>query len=155
MIILNNNMFLLMVKTFKKTNKISKRLLPIINQGVVNINGCYLFKYFYERNRHIKLSDFVDKTGYECFINSFHVDYYSSKNILMESLLFIEQFIIEWNKLNGSINIQIILSETKSGYVFRFHRIRENEIWVDSQRLDLFRESCLVISPVTDMQFLS
>lgn len=145
MYLLNNRMFLLLEKKKDKSFRLNNKLLKILNGGFSNIDGCWFFAKMYEKQIHIKRNDFDDRTGYECFINSFHVDDLVKRNCLGQTILFAHRLLKMWSKLDNNLKIIIIIGETNYGFNFRFHIYRSNEKWIDETKMQNIKEGILII----------
>lgn len=120
------------------------RLYELLSSGFILMDDCYVLKKFYEGNKHIKASDFVDRTGYESFINSFHIDDYIEDDFLNQSIFCAKLLFEEWKKLSTNVSLEVIIIETDFGFNIKFHSIRDNEIWINEDDLDKFSESIMI-----------
>jgi hypothetical protein len=151
MIYLNNEMFLLLMANAKKKPKLNAKLQKIVINGFIEYDGSFLLKYLYQP--HIQLSDFPDRTGYEAFINSIHIDDYviSKQNHFKQSLLFINRIYDKWQEITKSdMKLIFSISKTDFGYNIKFYTKRDNEIYIDNCNLDAFSEPIMmgIISPL-------
>ncbi len=142
----NAKMFDIFVQKIKSDNRFSGSLSAILANGFSTQHGCYLLSAFYQNNLHISLDSFVDKTGYECFINSFHIDDFVDEDFFEQSVLFIDALLNKWRILNNDLVLNIILSKTDFGFNIRFHVHREGEEWINMNDLVFFEDALLVIS---------
>jgi len=117
-------------------------LKKIIKSGFINKNDCFILKSLSQK--HIKINDFIDKTGYECFINSIHIDDYVDSNFLCHSLLYIKELINSWENFNKEEKIEIILIETDYGFCIKWHVIRQNEDWLNVEDLETINEGIFI-----------
>ncbi|SEI52191.1 hypothetical protein SAMN05216327_102202 [Dyadobacter sp. SG02] len=138
-------MFYLVNQMLTISNSIDDRLVELISGGFVVVDDCYILKSLYENNRHIKLREFEDKTGFECFVNSFHVDDYIEDDFLIQSLLFTGLLFQEWKGLSTNAILEVIVSETDFGMNVKFHAMRNGEVWANDSDLDEFEEALLVV----------
>ncbi|MGQ1947753.1 hypothetical protein ACT3CD_11710 [Geofilum sp. OHC36d9] len=116
----------------------------MLNRGFVEKDGCYLLKHFSELQNHMELSDFEDRTGYECFINSFHVDDYVRTNVFKQAILFLNKLLIIWDKQNNNLSLEVILSKTNTGFHISFYVRRIDECWIPAENVDDFKEAILI-----------
>lgn len=142
--LLNKKMFHLVSRTLTKNSSIDNRLAELISDGFVTIGDCCVLNSLYENNRHIKPSDFEDKTGFECFVNSFHIDDYVEDDFLSQSLLFSDLLFQEWKSLMTDTSLEVIISETDFGINIKFHVMRDDEVWINDSDLDKFEEALFV-----------
>jgi hypothetical protein len=134
------------VNNAKVSREIDKKLTALLGDGFEFINGCIFLKSLYKNQGHIKENDFIDKTGFECFINSFHVDDYVDKDFISQGHLFLHKLFKKWNEYNGKPILKGILSETEYGANIKFHVVRENENWVDETNLNSFKEGIMILT---------
>ena len=109
------------------------------------VHDCFLLKDEYERNQHISLSDFPDKTGFECFINHLHLPYTGTSESLLSCLGYVvvlEALLIREGKGN---RFRIIVGVTDSDFTVRFHQVRNGESWTSENLEDYESEAMLLI----------
>lgn len=148
----NLEMFFTLVNHARGKDKLATTLNDLFVNGFIVMEDCLVLEKLGRRQPHIKLTDFVDKTGYECFVNSIHVDDYVTDNLFTQALLFIDKLISELRILKYSQNIAIIMSDTGFGFNIKFHVLRENASWVDINELHKFKEAILVLEIPALMQ---
>ena len=69
----------------------------IVRMGLVQVGSLFFLKKLYQNDTNATADDFIDSTGYECFVNSLHVDDYVHDNYL-------QQAIISWPHAVGSFD---------------------------------------------------
>lgn len=121
-------------------------LEKLLSDGFTCHKGCYFLKSLYKLQNHINQSDFIDSTGYECFINSIHFDDYVNENIIEQALLFSDHLIRVWNTENNGLILRLILSETDFGFNLKFHLFREQEKWINENDIDKFKEALVIFN---------
>lgn len=140
----NFNMFQLILRQIGIGERLESPLQEILSEGFLVINDCYVLKGLFEQQNHVSVSDFVDKTAYECFINSIHIDDYVKNDFFIQAMFLTERLILEWNKLTNHLVLQVIISETDFGVNVKFHVLRQNEIWIDGRELNKFSEAVMI-----------
>jgi hypothetical protein len=128
-----------------EVQKNGTRLSFLLDKGIVEQNGCYFLRYFFPR-AHVSHGDFIDKTGCECFINSFHIDDYIDDHYLEEAFSYVFCLFEQWKAAHNSLRLKAIIAGTDSGANVRFHVIRDNERWVDEENLEQFEEGICILS---------
>jgi hypothetical protein len=113
--------------------------------GFIVRDGCVFLSALLSSEVSVTRSDFPDKTGFECFINSFHIDDYVEDKYIENAALFIEKLFAMWKSFNKEGDIQAIISLSDFGAVVRFHIIRECEYWL-SPDLEEYAEGILIAS---------
>lgn len=129
-----------------QSKKIEKKLQNIIGKGFLEKNHCFFLKSLYKNQTHISENDFIDHTGLECFINSFHIDDYIENDYLVQGYLFIIELFKKWNELNNTCLLKAFLTKTDFGANVRFHMIRQNEFWIDEKNIENIEEPIMVIT---------
>jgi len=97
---------------------------------LVRVKGSVLLKDEYERSKRIRLSDFPDRTGYECFLNHVHLPYDGSRAALQGCLKYIGALRKALLKFADNSTFGIIVSVADDSCVVRFHELRPNEEWL-------------------------
>ena len=110
--------------------KLPRKLENLIDLGFTYENGCVFLSGLYIMDRNSSESEFPDKTGYECFVNSLHIDDYVDNDFLIFSLFFVDKLFSFWHTFDNR-SIRAIVSCDEFGAVVRFHLLRENEIWLN------------------------
>jgi hypothetical protein len=99
--------------------------------------GCVLLKSEWEPNKnHVKVTDFPDKTGFECFINHVHLPFEGTIASLVPCLEYVaklQEALIPFTQ-DRQFRLIISLSEDdafpNSACTVRFHEIRLGENWI-------------------------
>jgi hypothetical protein len=147
--VLNSKMFYLIFNSIFINQKLSLELSQFFNEGFVLINGCYFLKKLHKHNTKIFESHFIDKTGYESCVNSFHTDDYIKNDLFEQTILFSDLLIKEWQELKTNLNLIVIISQTDFGYNIKFHTERLNEKYINENELHKFNEAILIIKSNT------
>ncbi|WP_257667528.1 hypothetical protein [Parapedobacter tibetensis] len=125
--------------------KLSKILIALLEEGFIVENGGYFLEVLLKAQKHIGGKDFIDNTGYECFINSLHIDDYIDDDLFVQSLLFVRELSSKWREFNTEETLEIILSQTDFGFNIKFHVVRIGEEYVNKPKLNDFREAVLIL----------
>ena len=129
MIKMNKKMINLINKTNHAGSQLPKELEDLIDQGFVEEDGCFFIFSQFEKMTNASKSNFQDKTGHECFINSIHIDDFVKKDYIINSLLFVNSIFC---KLPADKNkIKAIVVADDAGALVKIHSIREGEFWID------------------------
>ncbi len=89
--------------------------------------------------------DFVDLTGYECFVNAFHVDDFVQEDLLAQALAFSEAVLSKWKQAQIKEVLEVVIGETESGFNIKVHVQRNGELWIDPQKLENFDEGLMLV----------
>jgi len=124
------------------------QLRTLESMPTINTSGCTVFREEYERNSHVRLEDYEDKTGYECFINHLHRPYSCDKSSLNETLAFVVGLSKALASTDSSKRFLTILSigEREEDCTVRFHECRQGEKWISGDLESYTEEAILLIS---------
>jgi hypothetical protein len=82
-----NRLFIGLLKSLRSGSRLPlSDQLNTIASGMVVIDGCYLLSREAKKNINARVSDFSDKTGYECFVNHVHIDDYVPNDLANQSI---------------------------------------------------------------------
>jgi len=123
-------------------------LLSLLNEGFTYKNGCWVLKALCKK-AYAKPTDFIDETGYECFVNSFHIDDYVSSNYIEEAFIFIRDLFKIWNKAANNCVLKGFITQTDYGANVKFHVVRDGENWINEGEIDNFEEAICVVTSNT------
>ena len=131
--------------------KLAPELQGFLIAGFVEINGCFLIKSLKELCLTISEENFPDKTGFECFVNSVHVDDFVASDYLANAILFVDAAFQEWR--NGSLNsiLQAIVCKDEFGALVKLHLCRIGESWV-GRNLEGY-EDAMFVADSTETNF--
>lgn len=123
--------------------KLPPQLSDLISAGFHESDDGIFLAALDTGNTNVTASDFPDKTGYECFVNSIHIDDFVESEYLIHACLFVEACFDVWRQKGHEVNIRAIISSDESGAVVKIHVVREGESWV-SQDLEKYEDAILV-----------
>lgn len=122
--------------------KIPNKLNCLIKDGFIEVDKCYFISSQYKNNTNVTLKNFQDKTGYECFINSIHIDDFVQSNHLVNSLIFVNSLFEKWNLRKEKTKIKAIIIADNMGVLVKIHTIRDGESWID-ENIEEYEEAIL------------
>lgn len=138
---------LLMLKEINKSNwkdlSLPEELQSWIDRGFVRDAGCVFLTALF--NTNLDVSKLVDKTGVECFVNSFHIDDYVTERYLDYACLFCNKIFDRWKNSNETEALHVIISLDEFGAVIKMHVKRNGENWL-ADNLDKYEEAVLETS---------
>ncbi|MDR3445808.1 MULTISPECIES: hypothetical protein [unclassified Dyella] len=105
-------------------------LSDILDAGFVIKDGCYFVAALMPDSTNVSLSSFPDRTGYECFINSIHVEDYDDKNPVGQAIQSIMHMFDSWRFFNSKHTLVAIISVDDLSVVVKFHVKRSAERWL-------------------------
>lgn len=105
-------------------------LKSIADSGFVLRNGCYVIRGL-SKTTNVKRESFPDRTGYECFLNSLHVEDYDSVSPLAQAILLVKEVFAVWNAEQRTERLTAIVSADEFSVVTKFHGQRLGEQWLN------------------------
>ncbi|MBN3855056.1 hypothetical protein G3N59_16865 [Paraburkholderia sp. Ac-20340] len=133
-------------------NPLIAPLKSIADAGFVKKQECYLLRSFAEKLTNAKRADFQDCTGYECFVNSLHVEDYEKQEPVAQAILLVNKLFFLWNASDSPLHLTAIISADELTIVVRFHVKRCSEQWLSD---DIDGYSDPVMSVDSDEEIVS
>jgi len=140
---MNAKMKKALVGTVWEGEKIPEKLLDMLCLGFSIENECVFLASLATKRRNVNKDDFPDKTGWECFVNSIHIDDYCSSAYILNSLIFLDDLFKKWRERREGV-LQAIVSSDEFGANVKFHLLRDGESWVDHD-LEKYEDPILVL----------
>jgi len=144
----NTSMVSLLSET-STTRSLDPSLREIAENGFVHDDECYILRKL-SRTTNAKRTNFDDCTGYECFINSLHIEDYDSESPFAQARLFVAQVFRTWITANPAIPLRAIVSADEFSVVVKFHVRRPGEQWL-SDDIDGYEDPVLSIDSDEDV----
>ncbi|MDH4610373.1 hypothetical protein [Pseudomonas sp. BN102] len=119
-------------------------LVEILKEGFIIKGECVVLAALAKMCGSVSLADFPDKTGYESFVNSIHIDDYVESEFLHRAISFSRALIDIWKVSGIDGDIRVIICGDELGAVIKFHFVREGEDWVSSD-LELYEDAVMVV----------
>jgi hypothetical protein len=111
------------------------------------IHDCFLLKGEYERNQHVKITDFPDKTGFESFINHAHIPFVGTSESLASCLGYATALQAALTSAARDRRFRVIVAIADNDCTVRFHQIRPGENWI-SANLEGFEPEAILVFDV-------
>jgi hypothetical protein len=128
--------------------ELPSELSKIIESGFCESDEGIFIAALRKKSTNVSKKDFPDRTGYECFVNSIHIDDFVGSNYLAYACLFVEKIFECWRSNRNAGVIQAIISSDDLGAVVKLHFLRAGEAWLDSN-LETYEEGILVADSLT------
>ena len=119
-------------------------LMEVLDSGFILVDDLIFIKKLKAIETNATLEDFVDRTGYECFINSVNIDDYTEGDFLKTGIAYVSAVFKKWKLINSKDEIFAIFSLDEFGLKIKLHLNRIGERWL-SNDLDKYEEAVLVI----------
>ncbi|MEB6380845.1 hypothetical protein MXM41_18220 [Leclercia adecarboxylata] len=116
-----------------------------VDKGFVKQRNCVFLAALF--HSYPKDEYLFDKTGVECFVNSFHIDDYVAERYLEYSCLFCNAIFNKWHQEGNSEKLNMIVSMDEFGAVIKFHVIRQGENWL-SHDLEKYEDAIFVTNDI-------
>ena len=120
-------------------------LNDIVEQGFVELHGCFLSKKLLSYCNSVTPDVFEDEIAFECFVNSIHIEDYVSEKYLQYSIIFCNSIIKKWSEnYVDCLNVIISLDDETLFPTIKFHLRRKGVSWLDEDNLDSSIQAVLV-----------
>ncbi|MBK4738028.1 hypothetical protein [Noviherbaspirillum pedocola] len=139
----NHAMRLKLPVLMSNSRSIANALMELLEDGFALFDGCTFLNSLLLLNRNARLQDYSDETGFECYVNSFHIEDYIEGGGIEQSLSFIFELFLLWNKEPRCKVLRAMISNDVFGTVIHFHVFREGESWL-SEDIDEYEEAILI-----------
>lgn len=128
-----------------KSNSAMKRLLAavdsltplcgelrrIADEGFNGKDDCHFLAALLRKATNVTRSEFYDRTGYECFVNSLHIEDYDDRGPLAQAIQFISYVFTVWRTLGHAMPLVAVVNVDEFGVIVRFHAKRPAEQWLN------------------------
>ncbi len=128
---------------------LNSSLKSIADSGFDLRDECYFIRALLG-STNVTRGSFPDCTGYECFINSLHVDDYDSVSPLTQAVLLVKEVFAVWNAIQRTSKIVAVISADEFGVVTKFHVQRSGEQWL-SDNIDGYDDPVMSIDSNEDI----
>jgi len=127
----------------------------LVAGGVKQVEGCFFLRSLFNYDYATALAQFKDETGYECAVNSVHIEDYLARGSAREPVALAltgracAHFLAAELRLFGSelpepMRFRVIVSVDGTSSTIRFHAIRPEQSWLVNN-LDAYGEGVLVM----------
>lgn len=124
-------------------------LKSIADSGFNLRNGCYVLSGL-SGETNVTRESFPDCTGYECFLNSLHVEDYHSVSPLAQAILLVKEVFVVWNAVQRTMRLTAIVSADEFSVVAKFHGQRAGEQWL-SNNIEAYNDPVMSIDSDEDV----
>jgi hypothetical protein len=127
-------------------------LKAIADRGFVQHDGCHVLQGLPVTTNATRLT-LGDCTGYECFVNSLHIEAYEAEQPFAQAILFVTQVFCVWNAAKPNARLTAIVSADDLSVVTKFHAKRLGEQWL-SDEIEGYEDPVLSIDSDEDITSL-
>ncbi|RAM62006.1 hypothetical protein RB25_23750 [Herbaspirillum rubrisubalbicans] len=129
-------------------------LRAIVDRGFDVREDCYFLAALLPTATNVTKSSFQDCTGYECFVNSVHIEDYDDNNLLSQAIQFVSDIFATWRALTSDLPLISIVSVDESSVVVKFHVKRPTEQWL-SENLEGYEDPIMLMESSEDWPMAS
>lgn len=122
-------------------------LNSIINEGFFERDGCFFSKNLIDYCTSASPEYFQDSVGFECFVNSLHIEDYVKGNYLDYAISFSNALLEAWQRFSSDKKLNVIILPNDFGVTIKFHLIRPNETWL-SEDLEEYEDPVLATNEI-------
>ncbi|MGY6126083.1 hypothetical protein ACW9YV_11460 [Paraburkholderia strydomiana] len=147
-----------------KTNSAMKKLLDavtferalesslgmIADRGFQTREGCHFLTALLSTATNVTKANFPDCTGYECFVNSLHIEDYANEAPLSQGLQFVMQIFGIWTASIPTMTLNAIVSADEFSVVVKFHVTRTGQQWL-SENIEGYEDPIMSIESSEDL----
>jgi hypothetical protein len=123
----------------EKSNPLSNCFAKVLAGGLIKSGEGIFLRNLFERCPTVSRADFPDWTGYECFVNSIHVDDFTCYQMVETGISFLDAVAKMYKNEYPQYKFNGILGADDNGVVVRFHTRRPNEGWL-ADNLEKYQE---------------
>lgn len=125
-------------------------LMEIAQRGFESRDECYVLRALVAKSPNTSISRFPDCTGYECFVNSLHVDDYDAKAPMAQAILLLKEVFATWRVTMPTRVLVGIVSADEFSVVVKVHLRRQTEAWL-SANLDTYEDAIMSFESSEDV----
>lgn len=131
-----------LLQSVRRIHAIQERVDRVVFTSSEN---CYFIEYLHRQSGNATLSHFPDETGYECYVNHFHIDDCPIDEQALVALSLCVAIGERWRLGGfGALALRQIVSYDGNSCVYRCHVIREGQSWL-ADDLDSYQEPIFVV----------
>jgi hypothetical protein len=125
-------------------------LCAILDSGFDSREGCYFLAALLPAAKSVTRDSFPDCTGYECFVNSIHVEDYDAKAPLCQAIQFVACAFATWRILEPTLTLISVVSADEFSVVVKFHVKRPAEQWL-SENIEGYEDPTMSVESSEDV----
>jgi hypothetical protein len=130
-------------KTLPQVTELPQELSEILKMGLCVVDDCVFLLSLLSIDTNAELHDFPDRTGYECFINSIHIDDYVTCDYLESACVFARELYLIWRGFGALGGVRFMVMKDEFGVLIKFHKVRSGESFF-ADDLELYEDASMV-----------
>jgi hypothetical protein len=145
-----NAAMITLLKSVDLKTHLTPALMQISQKGFDFRDECYVLRALVAKSPNTSRSRFSDCTGYECFVNSLHIEDYDAKTPLAQAILFLKDIFVIWRTTMPAEVLVGIVSADEFSVVVKVHLRRPEEAWLSSN-LDAYEDAIMSFESSDDV----
>ncbi|MCZ7462798.1 hypothetical protein [Rhizobium rhizogenes] len=125
-------------------------LKALLRSGFSRLGDCELLTGLLTRIQNAVPKDFSDAVGFECFVNSIHVEDYDQDEPLSQAIVFVLELFKIWDEIKSHQILIAIISADEDSVVVRFHLNRPDQQWLNDD-LEKYLDAILQVDSSNDL----
>ncbi|RVU36796.1 hypothetical protein EOI86_16665 [Hwanghaeella grinnelliae] len=130
---------------------ISPSLQLLLDEGFLWRGGACLLAHFADGQRNFRPNDYQDLTGYECAVNSLHIEDYATTDVVAQTYMFVEQLVGMWNRTHTDEKARVIVTSDEGDVVVKMHTIRIGEEYLAAD-LEGYLDAVLEVDTTDELE---
>jgi hypothetical protein len=125
----------------------------IVEKGFETSDSCHFLAALFSKTMNVTRANFPDCTGYECFVNSIHIEDYDNKNPLCQAIKFISCVFEAWRTSMPALKLVSIISVDEFSVVVKFHTKRPEENWLN-ENIEKYENPVMSIESSENLEWI-
>lgn len=125
-------------------------LKALLESGFSRLGDCELLTGLLARIQNAGLKDFPDAVGFECFVNSIHIEDYDQDEPLSQAIVFVRELFKTWYETKSHQILVAVISADDDSIVVRFHLNRPDQQWLNDD-LERYLDAILQVDSSDDL----
>lgn len=139
-----------LLKLVNLETPLAPALMEIAQKGFDSRDECYVLRALVAKSPNASRLRFPDCTGYECFVNSLHVEDYDATAPLAQAILLLKDVFATWQETVQAKVLIGIVSADEFSVVVKVHLWRSAEAWL-STNLDTYEDAVMSFESSDDV----
>uniref|UniRef100_UPI0039F0797F hypothetical protein n=1 Tax=Bordetella sputigena TaxID=1416810 RepID=UPI0039F0797F len=139
-----------LLATLDSLPPLCRSLRNIADEGFNVKDECYFLAALLRKADSVTRSRFFDSTGYECFVNSLHIEDYDDKAPLAQAIQFISYVFAMWRTAEYAVPLVAVVNVDEGRVIVKFHAKRSTEQWL-SGNLEAYGDPTMSVQSLEDL----
>lgn len=125
-------------------------LSAIVDRGFDVREDCHFLAALLSAAKNVTKASFPDCTGYECFVNSIHIEDYDDEVPLCQAIQFVHRVFDAWRASTPALTLISVVSADEFSVVVKFHVKRPTEQWL-SENMEGYDDPIMSVESSEDL----